>query len=171
MDIEIEFHGLEQTFKIPVVGVTFPNPNGSDRQQFIKQCRPGETIRLIREPDNPHDPLAVAVLRANDQQVGYLPRGDRLAYHLDRGGGARARVFRRTGGSTEALPKILEEEGESRDSVPQYYYIYMMGVACIEDQHPMANNLCLRRGEFFHNDLFVAYFDEGGDGLKPEDWK
>lgn len=99
MDVEIECLGAEQDFKIKVVGVTFPNPDGSDRQAFIKRCRSGEPIRLVREYDNPHDPMAVAVFRAKGQQLGYLPRGDRLAHHLDSGGGVRASVFRRMGGS------------------------------------------------------------------------
>ena len=73
-------------------------------------------------------------------------------------------------GSEEKLNAILEEEGEStNDSDKRYEYIYLMGVACIMDHHPMANDLCLKRVEVFRNDLFVAYFDEGGDGYIPED--
>lgn len=34
----------------------------------------GEELILKREPDNPFDPKAVAVLRENGQRIGYLPR-------------------------------------------------------------------------------------------------
>lgn len=33
----------------------------------------GDTLDLVREPDNPHDPLAVA-LRWRRERVGYVPR-------------------------------------------------------------------------------------------------
>ncbi|RHT72880.1 hypothetical protein DW741_04930 [Ruminococcaceae bacterium AM28-23LB] len=34
----------------------------------------GEELIFKREPDNPFDPKAVAVLRENGQRIGYLPR-------------------------------------------------------------------------------------------------
>jgi len=44
-------------------------------------------VRLVRQPDNPHDPNAVAVLRVDDgtqRHVGYLPR--KLAFEFARAG-------------------------------------------------------------------------------------
>ena len=35
---------------------------------------PGRPLTLRAEPDNPHDPNAVAVLLANGERVGYVPR-------------------------------------------------------------------------------------------------
>jgi hypothetical protein len=35
---------------------------------------PGRALRLRREPDNPHDPNAVAVLLESGEPLGYVPR-------------------------------------------------------------------------------------------------
>jgi hypothetical protein len=38
------------------------------------EATPGSTLRLRAEPDNPHDPNAIAVLLASGEPVGYVPR-------------------------------------------------------------------------------------------------
>ncbi|MGI4732269.1 MAG: HIRAN domain-containing protein [Janthinobacterium lividum] len=47
----------------------------------LMECRPGDPIRLVRQPDNPHDRLAVAIVTGSGTCVGYLsataPRGSR----------------------------------------------------------------------------------------------
>lgn len=43
-----------------------------------KVIRPGESARFLGEPDNPHDPNAVAIL-VRDQKIGYVPRQQTLA--------------------------------------------------------------------------------------------
>jgi hypothetical protein len=55
-----------------VVGVTKNNPDGRNRQKIIGACCPLEKLKLEHEDDNPVDPNAVAVRRANGQQIGYL---------------------------------------------------------------------------------------------------
>jgi HIRAN domain len=55
-----------------VVGVTHKNRDGSDRQRILKSCRPGMRVTIAGEPDNPVDPMAVAVRIAGGQQIGYL---------------------------------------------------------------------------------------------------
>lgn len=52
-----------------VVGVTFDG-----RQNVIRRLRIGEMLELEREPDNPHDPNAVKVIRKTGEQIGYLNR-------------------------------------------------------------------------------------------------
>ena len=62
-------------FFTKVVGVTFKNRNGSDRQSLIRKClkgQRGEEVELFNEEDNPFDPNAIAVKRANGDQLGYL---------------------------------------------------------------------------------------------------
>lgn len=39
---------------------------------FADQLVAGETVQLRREPDNPHDPRAIAVVNRNGQIAGYL---------------------------------------------------------------------------------------------------
>jgi hypothetical protein len=57
--------------------------------------REGEELKLVREPQNPFDPAAVAIYFRNDK-LGYVPRGenDRLAGMLDRGERLSARIRR-----------------------------------------------------------------------------
>lgn len=62
-------------FYTKVVGVTKRNRNGSDRQKLIQKClkgQRGEEVELDNEEDNPVDPNAIAVKRANGDQLGYL---------------------------------------------------------------------------------------------------
>jgi single-stranded-DNA-specific exonuclease len=82
-------------FHSKAVGVTF-----DDRQAVIATLRPGDRLRLRREPANPHDPHAVRVLTDEGRTVGYL--NARLAGHLaplmDAGIGYAASVAGITGG-------------------------------------------------------------------------
>jgi hypothetical protein len=57
---------------LAVVGADHPNKKGPARRFEIAVCVPGESVRLEREPKNPADPHAVAVLSARDVQLGYL---------------------------------------------------------------------------------------------------
>ena len=71
---------------VKVVGVSFPNEDGSSRREILEalyddfwtEGREGEIeVSLRREPDNPHDPNAVAVhakAPGVSGQVGYVPR-------------------------------------------------------------------------------------------------
>ena len=83
-------------FATKVVGATYKNPDGINRQQIIKICTAGEKIKLIREPNNPHDVCAIGVFRESGEQIGYLARHvsayPELAYHMDIGGEVSAKV-------------------------------------------------------------------------------
>lgn len=56
---------------------------------------PGQRLQLVREPDNPHDPLAVRI-SWNNQTLGYLPRpaNRRIARRLDAGEALACRIAR-----------------------------------------------------------------------------
>jgi hypothetical protein len=57
-----------------VVGLPYPNADGSSRREAVAGLRRWERVRLRHRPDNPVDANAVAVLRNQDQrQLGYLP--------------------------------------------------------------------------------------------------
>jgi single-stranded-DNA-specific exonuclease len=71
---------------IPVVGVTFDN-----RQSILRQLSEGETVWLVRQPDNPYDRNAIQVQRSEGDAIGFLARGlasspapylDRLEYPI-----------------------------------------------------------------------------------------
>src|SRR3546814_12775632 len=61
-------------FRLPGCGECFDNEDGSSRQDELRRCRTGEEAHLVSEPDNPHDPLAVAIVRATGVRAGYLRR-------------------------------------------------------------------------------------------------
>jgi hypothetical protein len=56
---------------------------------LVATLAPGTEVLLVREPNNPHDPLAVAVW-VDDQHVGYIPRKQNrdLAVIIERTGSA-----------------------------------------------------------------------------------
>jgi hypothetical protein len=55
---------------VPVAGVTF-RPGAFEDSSF----EPGKRLALVREPDNQHDPNAVAIWNADRTlQAGYVPR-------------------------------------------------------------------------------------------------
>ena len=59
-----------------LVGVTYPNSDGTSRQQILKRMRREEceyeAVYLEPEPDNPYDKNAVKVLNIKGEQIGYL---------------------------------------------------------------------------------------------------
>ena len=57
------------------------------------QLRQGDSLDLVREPDNPHDANAVRV-EWQGRKLGYVPRRDNsaVAWGLDRGVQLRARI-------------------------------------------------------------------------------
>lgn len=62
-----------RVFVVAVVGESFKNDDGSDRQAIIRSCRVGEAVALKHEPYNQFDPNAIAVCRTSDgTQIGYL---------------------------------------------------------------------------------------------------
>jgi single-stranded-DNA-specific exonuclease len=83
-----------------VVGVTF-----DDRQKALAVLRPGDGLRLVREPANPHDPHAIQVVSQDGQALGYLraPLAGRLSPSIDAGARYRATVEGVTGGGDRTI--------------------------------------------------------------------
>lgn len=73
----------------------------SYRQDTIRRCREGERVILKREPNNPHDKNAVAVLRQNGEQIAYLTRDNAewVSRVMDEGRELEAKIKCITGGS------------------------------------------------------------------------
>lgn len=76
----------DRVFYKHVVGINLSNQDGTSRQEVISCRRKREELRLVPEPDNPHDPDAVKVCCKNGQQIGYLPPDNgRMAHDLATG--------------------------------------------------------------------------------------
>lgn len=108
--------GRVEHFYSKVRGLTFPNADGSDRSQIISRLRPGDMLRLEREPDNPRESSAIKILTENGEQIGYIAtliatsggtdRG--LAAEMDRGIRVECRVKDLTGGGKKNRGVNLE---------------------------------------------------------------
>jgi len=55
-----------------VVGIDFPNADGSNRRSEAMMTLPGEPVTLRPEPRNRHDPHAIAVVSPHGVQIGYI---------------------------------------------------------------------------------------------------
>lgn len=84
------------TYTVHVVGE-------SRYQDAVRRCRQGDRVILKREPENPYDENAVAVLRENGEQIGYLSRdhAEWVADVMDKGKEVKARISRITGGTRD----------------------------------------------------------------------
>lgn len=78
---------------VNVVGCSYRNPDGTDRQKIIRRLKSRMPVWLRREPENEWDPNAIAVL-THIGQIGYLERdvASALAKMLDRGGKIEAEI-------------------------------------------------------------------------------
>jgi len=111
-------------FSLPARGERFDNEDGTSRQEELARCRPGEPVRLVRQPENPHDPAAVAIISARGVQLGYIP-ADRAVWigsKIDRGYDVRAIVERVKGshlpGAVLGLVIRINMEGDGPE-LPQ----------------------------------------------------
>ena len=71
----------------PVLECHVAGTSHSSVHAFEADLSPGDRLRLQREPDNPHDSLAVLVLDGRRRKLGYFPRAknEMLARLLDCG--------------------------------------------------------------------------------------
>ncbi|MBS0228056.1 MAG: HIRAN domain-containing protein [Proteobacteria bacterium] len=79
---------IHRPLRVTVAG--FQYGQGED---VLDDLQIGDVLRLVREPDNPHDQRAVRI-EWNRKKLGYVPRAENaaLAQALDRGAAASARV-------------------------------------------------------------------------------
>ncbi|MGI4950138.1 MAG: HIRAN domain-containing protein [Janthinobacterium lividum] len=60
---------------LAVVGIDYPNPDGSNRRFHMALLDRGDPVELRREPGNKFDPHAVGVFGQDGIRIGYLPAG------------------------------------------------------------------------------------------------
>jgi len=75
----------------------------SHYQDAIRRCRQGDRVILKREPENPYDENAVAVLREDGETIGYLARDHAVwvAERMDEGRQVEAKIKLLTGGTRD----------------------------------------------------------------------
>ncbi len=74
--------GDAESFHTKLAGVTFEG-----RQEVVARLSEGTALRLVRQPDNPFDPNAIALFDATGDQVGFFNRAlaAALAPEIDAG--------------------------------------------------------------------------------------
>jgi hypothetical protein len=120
-----------QELTLAVVGVDFPNADGSNRRSEAMMTLPGEPVELVPEPKNKHDSNAIAVVSPRGVQIGYLSAerapyiGGRMSRGEDAvaifqgvdGGSAFVRV--RFGGGPPRLPPASSASSSPSGRVSQ----------------------------------------------------
>ena len=103
-----------RSFHTKVVGVTFQNNDGSDRQDIIRQfCDPGDGVLMAAEPNNPHADHAVAIYVLKRGWFGRVKR-HQIGYLSDNSGAAQE-VFDHAMGGGDATAEISDVTGGTRD--------------------------------------------------------
>ncbi len=115
-----------QELTLAVVGIDFPNADGSNRRSEAMMTLPGESVDLIPDPKNKHDSNAIAVVSPRGIQLGYL-NAERASYvggRMSRGedviaifqgiNGGSAFIRLRFGGEPPTLPPSPAEASLAR---------------------------------------------------------
>ena len=131
-----------QELTLAVVGLDFPNADGSNRRSEAMMTLPGEPVALVHEPKNKHDSNAIAVVSPRGVQIGYLnaerapyiggrmSRGEDLEAIFQGVDGASAFIRIRFGGGKPTLPTAARdaspaptrEPGQACPSNPPEFY-------------------------------------------------
>lgn len=74
---------VDRYFHTKIVGVKFPNDNGSTRVAIIRRCEPLELLVIQWDKGNPYDYYAKMVKRQTGEQLGFLSRGVAAEIHED----------------------------------------------------------------------------------------
>ncbi len=84
-----------------VAGVTFPNDDGTYRQNILARCKPGEWLELKRDKYNRFSSYATKVLRRNGEQLGHVPEylAERVCAEIESGRLATGILTEVTGGT------------------------------------------------------------------------
>lgn len=103
---------------VQVDGVRDNNPDGTDRQSILAQCKKGEPLRLVRYPDHPD---GIRVFRESGELIGHVENWIQvycyLRHDMDRGHEFRAKVLEITGtpGNYECFIEIERTTSDDLD--------------------------------------------------------
>jgi hypothetical protein len=57
-----------------LVGVSFENPDGTKRQELIKNLKENETLTILHELNNPYDANSHIIRNENNDTLGHLSK-------------------------------------------------------------------------------------------------
>ncbi|HEY8593278.1 MAG TPA: HIRAN domain-containing protein [Sphingomicrobium sp.] len=106
------------TYPIGIVGESFNNEDGSSRQAELARCKDGESVRLVRDPENSHDANCVKVVSKRGVQIGNISRSDDwIASRMDSGKPITAKILSVGTGERNLLGAVIEVSTEDGDVV------------------------------------------------------
>lgn len=110
LDLRLDAVEHATAFNTKVVGVTFEG-----RQERLQMVRPGDRLRLVRDPRNPRDPHAIQVCALDGGQLGFLRASlaARLTPAIDAGARYSATASALTGGGDRAWGLNIYVQRES----------------------------------------------------------
>ena len=104
-------------FNTKIVGVTYDNDDGTNRQNIIKELTINTKLKLERDHENKHDLNAVKVLTEDGRQLGWLNKtvARKIAGKIEEGGHESALISAITGGGKESLGVnvVIDATGKS----------------------------------------------------------
>ena len=108
-----------------VAGEGQKNEDGTPRQEIISGCEPGDTVELIREPENPYDENAIRI-DYKHETVGYINKQDaaKLAPILDGDRKHKAIIHRLKGGVPD-YPNYGIEISIAWDNRADHPYVFL----------------------------------------------
>jgi hypothetical protein len=99
-----------QELTLAVVGIDFPNADGTNRRSEALMTLPGEPVELVPEPKNPHGPDGVQLGYVNAERAPYIGgrmnRGEDVAAIFQGIDGGCAFIRVRFGGGVPTLPPL-----------------------------------------------------------------
>ncbi|MBI4799658.1 MAG: hypothetical protein HY794_13225 [Desulfarculus sp.] len=101
--------GPQPKAAVALAGVTYNNPDGVSRQEILARMQQWETVDLVREPSNPHDKDAIAVVGGMGQ-IGWVTKNMSgiIAEPLDAGCSVLAKLASLGGGGDKPYGGKLE---------------------------------------------------------------
>lgn len=87
---------MEQTtgrsFRIYIAGTQYKNDDGTNRQTFIKRCKVGEELLLVKAPSK-YDEYGIQIHRKNGECLGWVPAKYSYEFTIEMERGREIRAF------------------------------------------------------------------------------
>ncbi|WP_347091695.1 HIRAN domain-containing protein [Sphingomonas parapaucimobilis] len=94
----------------------------SHYQDAVSRCSPGEAVRFVHEPDNPHDETALRVVSLLGETIGYAPRNSWVHYMIHQSGRGVSAVVHSVGYSRSCLLGVLLSMAVCDDEIERASY-------------------------------------------------
>lgn len=86
--------GKNETYDLTLLGTTIAGGYYYQAHEALPHIRVGDYLTLRRQPNNPHDDMAIEILTKDGLKLGYVPSGFNIPFAqlLDAGESVRAKI-------------------------------------------------------------------------------